>query len=240
MYYRWCIHTKSLRACIMQVFLPWQRSSVADVLHHARRCYLQSRKMFFAASKPFFLAFFPSSPQFLPLSQPSPPPLALPSQSIPHFWSIFYALLHYSQLPFTVHYLLPSFTNTLYTSLSFLQSLCIPPSLLPSLALLQCVITLSSTSLLRSPFFIISLSFLRSRHLMLISRVSFPPYHYFPSSLSFCIHPCCLFALMSSFLSNWLFKACHVLWYLTLPQLFYNSNLQMSANVINSAGGTSV
>lgn len=114
----------------MQVFWPWQRSSVADVLHHARRCYLQSRKMFLQHRNLFFfLRFFPlllSSSGFL--SHPLPL-LALPSQSIPHFWSIFYALLHYSQLPFTVHYLLPSFTNTLYTSLSFLQSLCLPPSL---------------------------------------------------------------------------------------------------------------
>lgn len=211
------------------------------------RCPASCSQMLFAESKNVFCSietFFPCVFSLFSSVPPAlsaiPSPLALPSQSIPHFWSIFYALLHYSQLPFTVHYLLPSFTNTLYTSLSFLQSLCIPPSLLPSLALLQCVITLSSTSLLRSPFFIISLSFLRSRHLMLISRVSFPPYHYFPSSLSFCIHPRCLFALMSSFLSNWLFKACHVLWYLTPPQLFYNSNLQMSANVINSASGTSV
>ena len=82
----------------------------------------------FAASKPFFLRFLLSSVP--PAFSAIPSPLSLPVLSpFPHFWSIFYALLHYSQLPFTVHYLLPSFTNTLCTSLSFLQSLCFPPSL---------------------------------------------------------------------------------------------------------------
>ncbi len=85
------------------------------------KSYLQSRlqRKCSAASELFF-SCVSSSPQFLPLSQLSHPPPTPCSQSIPHFWSIFYALLHYSQLPFTVHYLLPSLTNILSTSLSFL------------------------------------------------------------------------------------------------------------------------
>lgn len=39
---------------------------------------------------------------------------------------------------------------------------------------------------------------------------------------------------------NWLFKACQVIWYLILPIVFYNTNVQMSANVINKTGGQSV
>lgn len=75
----------------------------------------------------FFLNFLMSSAVsvFLPPSLPSLSLLSLPSLHLspslplyrvslfPHFWSIFYALLHYSLLPFLVHYLLPSFTNTL-------------------------------------------------------------------------------------------------------------------------------
>lgn len=82
----------------------------------------------FCSIKTFFLAFPLLLSSSRCLSHPFPP-LTLRSQSFPHFWSIFYALLHFSQVPFTVHYLLPSFTNTLCTSLSFLQSLCFPPSL---------------------------------------------------------------------------------------------------------------
>lgn len=157
-----------------------------------------------------------SSPQFLPsLSQPSLPPLTLHSQSFPHFWSIFYALLHYSQLPFTVHYLLPSFTNTLCTSLPFLQSLSFPPSLSSS-ALWHFPLLLPFTP------FIISLSLLRSRHLMLSGS--------FPSSLPFSIHSIRTAVILPC---NWLFK------HLMLP--FVSALLQqMSANVINNTGGQSV
>lgn len=136
-------------------------------------------KNVFAASKPFFfLAFFPSSPQFLRLSQPSPPPPRSPFSVYPSFLIHFLCITPllstpiYSALPPPIFH-----KHTLYFPL--LPSVTLPPSLPPSLALLQCVITLSSTSLLR-PLFIISLSFLRSRHLMLISRVSFPPLSLLP------------------------------------------------------------
>lgn len=157
----------------------------------------------------------------------------LHSQSFPHFWSIFYALLHYSQLPFTVHYLLPSFTNTLYTSLSFSQSLCFPHSFSPSL---------SSSALWHFPFpsplhplynlFVSSLG--TSSH----TKHLFYPYLYFPSSLLFSM-PYCLSALLSSSLLNWLLEACYVIWYLMLSLLFYNTNIQMSANIINNNSGQS-
>lgn len=99
-------------------FLVWQWQSVSSILHHSLRSYL--------LIKPgcFFLEFhlLLSSPLLL---QPTPPPHTLCSPSFPHFWSIFYALLHYSQLPFTVHYAFPSFANTFspfFPSLSFLSS----------------------------------------------------------------------------------------------------------------------
>lgn len=86
--------------------------------------YLQSRlwRKSFAASRPLSSHFLVTS-----VSPPPPPPLlAIHPQSFPHFWSIFYALLHHSQLPFTVHYLLPVFhKHTFY--FSPLPSLGSPP-----------------------------------------------------------------------------------------------------------------
>lgn len=137
-----CTYTKSAKLAWCKFFWPWPGSSVSK---YSASCsgilFTKSTEMeIFLQHQKHFSPCISSSPQLLLLFLPTLPPLTLRSQSFPHFWSIFYALLHYSQLPFTVHYLFPSFTNALCTFLSFLH---FP---LPSLALLLCIMTLSSTS----------------------------------------------------------------------------------------------
>jgi len=171
MFYKW--HTWTEKS-IMRFFFsfPWQRSSV-----YSASCSAMLYRKCFAASKHFFLQFLFSSVPPAFSSIPSPLSLSVLSLSL-IFWSIFYALLHYSQPPFTLHYILPSFPNTLYTSLSFLQSLCFPSSFPPSFSS-------SAHFPLLPPFtlFIIPLSLLWSRR-----SDSFPLYLCFPSSLSFSEH----------------------------------------------------
>lgn len=86
-------------------------------------------KNVFAASKPFFfLAFFPSSPQFLRLSQPSPPPPRSPFSVYPSFLIHFLCITPllstpiYSALPPPIFH-----KHTLYFPL--LPSVTLPPSL---------------------------------------------------------------------------------------------------------------
>lgn len=135
-------------------------------------------KNVFAASKRFFSCVFSlfSSVPLAFSAIPSPPrsPFSVYPSFLIHFLCITPLLSTpiYSALPPPIFH-----KHTLYFPL--LPSVTLPPSLLPSLALFQCVITLSSTSLLH-PLFIISLSFPQSRHLMLISRVSFPPLSLLP------------------------------------------------------------
>lgn len=157
-----------------------------------RDCIHNKQRNCFVAAKAFFLHFlFPSVP---PAFSTIPSPLSLRSQSFPHFWSIFYALLHHSQLPFTVHYLLPSFTNTLCTFLSFLQSLCFPPSLSHSPSVHYVTFPLL---LLLSP--LLALCFLLWLHHPILGTF-FNPYLYTPSTLSFSTHPTvCLHSCHSPF-----------------------------------------
>lgn len=189
----------------MQVSWPWQRSSVSNILHHARRCFLQSRlwRECFAASKPFFLHFLLSSvpPAFSAFPFPPHSPFSVFPSFLIHFLCITPLLSTpiYSALPPPIFH-----KHTLYCPL------------LPSVTLLPSFPrSLSSSALWHFPLllpfspFIISLSLLRSRHLML--SVSFPLI--FASHLvchSVYIAPSVCSAVILPF--NWLFKARHVIW----------------------------
>lgn len=135
----------------------------------------------FCSIKTFF-SCISSSPQFLPLSQPSLPPSHSPFSVFPSFLIHFLCITPFLSTPIYSALPPPIFhKHTLYFSL------------LPSVTLLHSFPpSLSSSELWHFPLllpftlFIISLSLLRSRHPIL--SVSFPLSLYFPSSLSFSVH----------------------------------------------------
>lgn len=143
---------------------------LGDAICRVEKCFCSIETFFFSC---VFSLFSSVPPAFSAI--PSPSSLSLLSLSLisdPFFMHYSITLNSHLQCITSSHL---SQTHFILPSPSFSHFASLPPSL----ALLQCVITLSSTSLLR-PLFIISLSFLRSRHLMLISRVSFPPLSLLP------------------------------------------------------------
>lgn len=201
-------------------FWPWRGQLLQILCVMLGDCIHNKLGKCFAASKAFFLHFL--SPSVPPAFSTIPSPLTLRSQSFPHFWSIFYALLHHSQLPFTVHYLLPSFTNTLCTFLSFLQSLCFPPSLSHSPSVHYVTFPLL---LLVSP--LLSLCFLLWLHHPILGHpltLIFTPHLHCHSVF---IPQCVCTAIILLF--KCLFK--DVIWFLMLTVIF---TMHMSASVINN------
>lgn len=181
-----------------------------------------------------FLHFLFSSvsPAFSAIPSPSHSPFSVFPSFLIHFLCITPLLSTpiYSALPPPIFH-----KHTLYFSL--LPSVTLIPSSPPSL---------SSSALWHFPLllpftpFIISLSHLRSRHLIL--SISFPPLSLLPIYFVILDTSHCLSALLSPPTPpfNLLFKAGHVICYLILSLLFYNTNAQMSTNVINNTGGQSV
>lgn len=182
------------------------------ILHHAQRCYignvLQHQNIFSCSS---------SSPQFLPRSHPSLPPSHSPFLVFPSFSDPFF--MHYSiTLSPHLHCITSSHlsqTHFILLSPSFSHF----ASLLPSLPLSPLVHTFlyfpPSPSLLSLCLF--------SGHVEAILSPCIFVSHLVCHSVNITLSVCS--AVILPF--NWLFKACHVIWYSLLPIVFALSTIQI-------------
>lgn len=220
MYYRWRLHTKSRRACMMQVFFTLTEvkcfkysASCSGILFTKSTV----KKMFCSIKKKLF-SCISSSPQFLLLSLPSLPP------------SLLVLSLSLISDPFFMHYsitLNSHLQNISSSHLSQTHFVLFSPSfshfapLLPALALLQCIMTLFLYFSPSPPLLsLCSLLWLHHPILRVSFTLIFTPHldcHSVYITLSVCT------AVIVPF--KCLFKTYRVIWFLMLTLFFYNTNV---------------